>query len=166
MASSVNSCRSCTRAHNPPLRCFAAPRTCRQCCRHCGSGSSRLERLMIQLGRTESDRNENSMADGRTCAPVSYIRRSAIRILAQMPDDSVELSLILSDHSMAGRDRLAGLLVGSNWSVPSQHPGIGKPHQRIVQSLRGYSRQANHSRAMIWEGIQDTLLRWPTGSRM
>jgi signal transduction histidine kinase len=127
-------------------------------------GSSQLELRMLQLGQTRSPRGteEQNARMEMLARKYPHIRRSDIRILAQMPEESVEtIADLLRDRSTTSLHILEGLLRWFEIGMFLKNIQVsGNRISNIVQSLRSYSRQ---SKSQIEEmdlgrGIQDTLL--------
>ena len=127
-------------------------------------GSSQLERLLLDLGRTRvvigTDEQRVRMENLARTFP--HIQRSDIRILSQLPDDGIAaLTPALKDSSSHAKDRLAALLHWFEIGLFLRNIQVsGNRISNIVQSLRGYSREskAEIEEVDIGRGIQDTLL--------
>jgi signal transduction histidine kinase len=127
-------------------------------------GSSQLERLLLDLGRTRvlTGTEDQRVRMEALALSFPHMRRSDIRILAQIPADGLAaIAPVLKDSSAKTKDRLAALLRWFEIGVFLRNIQVsGNRISSIVQSLRGYSREskAEIEEMDIGRGIQDTLL--------
>lgn len=125
---------------------------------------STIERQLLQMGMarqvisTEEQRHRMQSLQER----YAHVKRSDIRILAQIPDEGIKiLERALRDMTEEGRNRLGGLLRWFEIGLFLHNIQVSSGRiSDIVKSLRGYSRdsQGEEERADIGQGIRDTLL--------